>query len=92
MTDIVWEDPPKAQNARGTRGAWLRRLSPVTKRPGKWARVYVSPTSNAANNAAYCLRRRFVEVPSGYWEFRAHKTFVYARYLGATKAEARRAA
>lgn len=92
MSEIVWEDPPEPKN--GHKGVWVERLGPLTKRPGKWARVQERKSSSAAYSAATLIKtgrngKARMRRPLGQWEACVRsvdgKFYVYARYLGPEK-------
>lgn len=85
MSEIEFRDPPP--EAKGTPGAWLRRLEPLMGRPGEWAMVKTTPTFATASATAQQLRRGTMRPPPGRWEFRSARAGgdggeVFARYLG----------
>lgn len=89
MNKIVWEEPPPTNrygDAEGRGGVWIERLTPLMKRPNKWARVREMKTLVQVSSAATTLRKQIVKRPPGRWEFAArrvdNKGVLYARYLG----------
>lgn len=97
MTDnIIWEDPPEQVRA-GPKLKWIPLLTPLIKKPTKWARVETFWTPSQAYSVTRQLKRAVsgegsLRIPEGRWEFVARKLpaengqqsqyGVFARYLG----------
>jgi hypothetical protein len=78
---IKFSPPPESG-----RDAWPKRLEPLKERPGEWALVYKSPSTQAARSYADRLKRgKRYAVPPGF-EFRGGKsngqTGIWARFVG----------
>src|SRR6516164_2430413 len=52
---VEWRDPP---DLRHRPGVWIDRLSPVMKRPGKWAMFWTCSTVEEAGVLSRQLRNR----------------------------------
>jgi hypothetical protein len=95
---VVWQDPPAVQAPRYHHPevpVWFQRLTPLAKRPGKWALVLETTNPASANSRVHDLRARRVLMPDGEWEFTSRTRedstgAVYARYLGPEKKNGRK--
>jgi len=63
---VEWRDPP---DLRHRPGVWIDRLSPVMKRPGKWAMFWTCSTVEEAGVLSRQLRNRKRAIPPGKWLF-----------------------
>lgn len=72
--------PPKT----GGGTSWVQRLTPLLKRPGIWARIFVADNPELASNHQSNLSRRAVRIPEPdhEWSFAARGCEVYAVYRG----------
>lgn len=79
MTDIVWKDPPPAQNGGNQAGKWAAIRAQLMERPGVWALV----ASNAsAGMAPWQPRRAGFEVTTRSAGTNPPRFDVYMRYVG----------
>lgn len=89
MNTVTFENPPSVRRGRPTgtkNGVWVERLTPLVRRPGRWARVHETHTWRGAIEAARNIRQGRVVIPDGEFESRAAvkdgRFYVYARFLG----------
>lgn len=91
---VKWKDPPEPgegrdSSGRFTSGVWEDLLTPLKKRPKKWAHIRTMKVRSAMTTV-WRLRYDIELVkPSGLWEFRTavngDLADIYARYLGPEK-------
>ena len=78
---FVPEPPPKRG---GMAGKWLTQLTPLLKRPNRWALIYTCEHPEQANKLQSNLHSRQVIIPepNHVWQFAARGNEVYAIYRG----------
>lgn len=83
--DPEWKDPPPPGS--GMRGVWMEILRPLTKHPGRWARIHVADEPELAQHTVSNLNRRLVQIPypDASWEFVARGCEVYGRFYRGRK-------
>jgi hypothetical protein len=79
---IIWQDPPKRRRRTQT---WDQRLKRLEKQPGRWARLSVHASGQAAGQTAVALRKR--PTVRGRFEIVSRTTTsgrgaIYGRYIG----------
>jgi hypothetical protein len=87
VSEIVFEEPP--QDGRRTSGRDHAGIARSLKdRPGEWAKIYTSETSNPASTSAWQIRAGLLVPyrPAGAFEAVSRKVDgkyrVYARFVG----------
>jgi len=88
MSELTWEEPPRATNYVDRVGKQAEAAAQLRERPGEWAVVLVCESSSVASSMAYAIRNgtRSTWTPAGSFEAKARtkegEHRVYARYVG----------